>query len=106
RTGQAEFTPEIPPDWPESVAVDPEHLRLLQTLGPRSGMVTPLVARGGALGALTFVFGGSGRRYTREDLALAEELGRRAGVALDNARLYREAQEAIAVRDRFLSVAS
>ncbi|HEY2592899.1 MAG TPA: ATP-binding protein, partial [Chloroflexota bacterium] len=52
------------------------------------------------------VFGESGRGYTRDDLALAEDLARRAALAIDSARLYREAQEALAARDEFLSVAA
>jgi PAS domain S-box-containing protein len=71
-------------------------------------MIVPLSARGRTLGALTFVTtstegrqagGESGRRYGAEDLSLAEELGRRAALAIDNARLYREAREALRLRD-------
>jgi PAS domain S-box-containing protein len=51
-----------------------------------------MVARGVTLGALSFV-AGSPRSYTEDDLALAEELGRRAAVAVDNARLYQQAEE-------------
>jgi serine phosphatase RsbU (regulator of sigma subunit) len=51
-------------------------------------MVVPLVARGKTLGAITFIFAESGRQYSTEELELAEELGRRAGLALDHARLY------------------
>jgi signal transduction histidine kinase len=48
----------------------------------------------------------SGRQPTTEERALAEEIGRRAGTAVENARLYRQAQEAIGMRDQFLAVAS
>ena len=48
----------------------------------------------------------SGHHYSKEDLPLLEDLGRRAGLAVDNARLYREAQNAIRLRDEFLSIAS
>jgi PAS domain S-box-containing protein len=65
-----------------------------------SAMVVPLVARGRTLGAITLVSAESGRRYDRADLELAEELARRAALAVDNARLYDEAQKEISERDR------
>jgi signal transduction histidine kinase len=58
------------------------------------------------LGALTLVYADSNRRYSEADLAVAEELGRRAAMSLDNALLYGQAQEAISARDSFLSIAS
>jgi signal transduction histidine kinase len=63
-----------------------------------------VAARSGVFGEIAL--GGAGRRYGAEELALAEEVGRRAGTAVENARLYRQAQEAIGVRDQFLAVAS
>src|SRR4051794_341303 len=57
-------------------------------LGAESLMFVPLVARRRVLGTMTFVHGPSGRRFTPDDLDLAADLGRRAGLALDNARLY------------------
>ncbi len=56
----------------------------------RSAMTVPMVARSGTLGAMTFVTGPSGRRFDRRDLELAEELARRCGTAVENARLYGE----------------
>src|SRR5262249_28000341 len=61
---------------------------------------------GRVLGALAFVAAESGRRYGPDDLALAEELGRRSGLAVDNARLYHEAREADRRKDEFLAVLS
>ena len=69
-------------------------------------MTVPLQARGDVLGALAFFSSDPDRRYDQADLALAEDLARRAGLAVDNARLYREAQRAIRARDEFLSVAA
>ena len=71
-------------------ATDDDHLTMLQALEMRSAMLVPLVARGRTIGALTLVSSQADRRYTEEDLALAEELARRAALAIDNARLYRE----------------
>ncbi|MCP3140784.1 AAA family ATPase [Pyxidicoccus xibeiensis] len=85
---------------------DEEHARLILGLGIRSLIVVPLVARGQTLGALSLVSSAPGRRYGAADLQLAREVARRAAVAIDNARLYRKTQEAIQVRDEFLSVAS
>jgi signal transduction histidine kinase/ActR/RegA family two-component response regulator len=57
-------------------------------------MIVPLIARGQILGALTFVVTESGRRYAPADVAFAESVANRAAVAIDNARLYREADAA------------
>src|SRR2546428_2660161 len=56
-------------------------------------MGVALVARGGSLGVMPFVVAESGRRYGPTDLALAEELARRASTAIENAQLYRESEE-------------
>src|SRR6185436_19741934 len=72
----------------------------------RSAMIVPLIARGQTIGALTFATAESGRVYGRDDLALALELARRAAIAIDNARLYRDAQDASRAKDEFLSVVS
>ncbi len=61
----------------------------------------PLIARGRTLGAITFVSAESGRRYGAADLKVAEDLARRAALAVDNARLYDEAQKEIAERERY-----
>jgi signal transduction histidine kinase len=106
RTGQAELLAEIPDTLLVAAAHDPEHLRIARELGLRSAMIVPLTARGRTWGAITLVAAESGRRYGRDDLAFAEELARRAALAIDNARLYREAQDAIGARDEFLSVAA
>jgi PAS domain S-box-containing protein len=75
-------------------ARDAEHLALLRRLGFAAEMVLPLVARGRTLGVITLVLADDHRHYGPDDLALAEELARRAALAIDNARLYAEAQAA------------
>jgi PAS domain S-box-containing protein len=72
-------------------ATRPEYLEGLLELGLRSVMIVPLVARGRTLGALTLVWSETDRSYAESDLQLAQELAARAAVAVDNARLYREA---------------
>src|SRR5215218_6920124 len=92
RTGEPEMVAEIPEDLVERAARDERHRELLRKLDLRSYMVVPLVTRGRTLGAISFVAAESGRRYGEADLRLGEELARRAALAVDNARLYEEAQ--------------
>jgi PAS domain S-box-containing protein len=75
------------------------------SLGSRSCMVAPLVIKDTVVGALTFVSART-RRYTSEDLELAEELASRAALSVENANLYRGAQQALQARDEFLSIAA
>jgi PAS domain S-box-containing protein len=105
-TGVPDLLPEITDELLRAVAVDEEHLDLLRQVGMRSGMVVPLRARGQIFGAVTLVSAQPGRHYDEFDLGLAQEIGRRCGQAVDNARLYAEAGEAIRLREEFLSIAS
>jgi PAS domain S-box-containing protein len=98
RTGESELMSEIPAELLEEVARDEEHREMLGKLGLRSYMVVPLVARDRTLGAISLVSAESGRHYGGADLGLAEELARRAALAVDNAWLYEEAQREIAER--------
>src|SRR5690606_39070550 len=79
--------------------------RLLREVGPRSLILVPIKDRGRVLGVLTFVLTAHARRYDRDDLRMAEQLGERAGAAIANAMLYAEARAAIRVREDFLLVA-
>jgi PAS domain S-box-containing protein len=106
RTGRSVLIPEVTDDGLAQVADGPEHLRVLRALGYRSAMIVALTARGRTLGALTFATAESGRQYVPRDLAFAEELARRAAIAMDNARLYRDAQEASRLKDEFLATVS
>jgi PAS domain S-box-containing protein len=106
RTGRSEIYEEIPDQLLVQSARDEEHLRIMRELRLRSVMIVPLVAIERSIGGLTLVWAESDRRYTRGDLVLMEELGRRAGSAVENARLYQETQRAVHLRDEFLAVAS
>ena len=106
RTGRSALYEEISDELLAAGAKDADHLALARELKLRSAMSVPLTARGRTLGALSLVAAESNRRYTAADLPLMEELGRRAGIAVDNARLYDEAQRSIALRDEFLSIAA
>jgi PAS domain S-box-containing protein len=102
RTGKSELYPEIPDELLVNTAVDEEHLRLMREIGMVSGMVVPLAARGRVLGAITFVSSTPGRQFNHEDLELAEDLARRAALAIDNAMLFRHEHEAAVTLQRSL----
>jgi signal transduction histidine kinase len=104
--GRSLLFPDVTEAIIDQFVQDPEVRALVKRLGVTSGMAVPLRARGRSVGAMTFSSNTPGRRYDEADLSCAEELARRAAVAIDNARLYREAQVAVRVRDEFMAVAS
>jgi PAS domain S-box-containing protein len=106
RTGNPELATQVTEGMLRAVARDEDHYQILAGLGLRSYMCVPLQVRNRTLGTITLFAAESGRRYEPDDLALGEALAYRASLAIDNARLYGEAQEAIRVRDDFLSIAS
>lgn len=106
RTGQAELYEDISDELLVRATRGPEHLELARRLGLRSAMVVPMVAHGRIVGAISFVCAESRRRYGPRDMEVAQELAARAALALDNARLYREAQEAVRAREAVLAVVS
>jgi PAS domain S-box-containing protein len=91
RTGRPTFAPDIPADLLRQAADDPIFREVIGRLAPKSFMIVPLRARERSVGAVVFV--SSTRRYTPGDLALAEDLARRAALAVESARLYRALQE-------------
>jgi PAS domain S-box-containing protein len=103
RTGKAELTGQITPAMLEEGVRDRELLRVLLTLGLRSYIGAPLVVRGRTLGVITFITAESRREYNVGDLALAEDLGRRAAVAIDNANLVRMLKDSDRAKDVFLA---
>ncbi len=100
RTGLPEFVSEVSEEMLRAGAQDAEHLELLRKFHVKSYMIVPLVARGRILGAITLVTTESGRQYGSSDLTQAEHLARRAAAAVDNALLYRAAQQEIVERKR------
>jgi PAS domain S-box-containing protein len=106
RSGKPIFYPQITDEMLVAAAPDSAALELARAIGFSSVITVPLVARGQTFGVLTLVAAESKKNYGAGDVALAEELARRAAVAIDNAKLYQQAQEAIKARDQFLSVAS
>ncbi len=106
RTGRPELYAEISDELLQASAVDAEHLEIMRAIGLRSGMIVPLAFRDRVLGALSMVSDESGRRFTPSDLEFAIELGRRAGMAIENARLYRESVATNRMKDEFLATLS
>jgi signal transduction histidine kinase len=100
RSRRSEVISRVDAELLERVARSPENLGLLRQLGIGSIMILPLVARGDVLGAMTFVGPEDGPRYSDGDLALAEDLATRAAIAIDNARLYRQAERARETAER------
>jgi PAS domain S-box-containing protein len=104
RTGEPELVGDISEGLLEQIAQNVDHLSLLKKLGLSSYMIVPLRARGQSLGAISLVAAESGRRYGRDDLRTAQDLADRAALAIDNARLHREAQEEVRLREHLLAV--
>lgn len=92
RTGATEWMASIPDELLVASTVDAEHLQATRELRLCSYIAAPLIAHGKVLGALTLVYAESERHYNERDLSIAEELGRRAGIAIENARLYQQAE--------------
>lgn len=103
-TRQPMLLADVPPDYLTAGARSPEHLRALRELGPTSIIVVPLVAHARVLGALALVSTRPEHRYGPHDLRLAQDLAQLAGLAIENASLYRATQDAINARDEVLGV--
>ena len=103
RTGRTEFEPHVSESALRKMAPEPERARLLAELGFNSYLSVPLQTRGRILGSITF-FTEGGRSLAPEDVAMAEDLARRAATAIDNASLYDDAQRALHARENILAV--
>ncbi len=113
RTGRSVLMPDLSALLDETAGRDGPYVGMLRAIGFRSYMVVPLVARDRVIGTVAFGRYESPRTFGPEDLALAEDLARRAALAVDNARLFREAEQArrdaeaaARARDAFLARAS
>jgi serine phosphatase RsbU (regulator of sigma subunit)/PAS domain-containing protein len=90
RTGEARIFTDIEPAALAGYARNDEHLELLRAIGATAVIIVPMIGATSTIGAITLVSSESSRRLSPADLALAERLGRRAGTAVENARLYTE----------------
>lgn len=113
RTGSSECVHEITDDMLAGSARDPHHLELIRLLGLRSWLAVPIKVDRRTIGVISLASSESGRLFEQRDVDIAEELGRRVGTAIDNARLFemtqqerRRAEEANRAKDELLGVTS
>lgn len=106
RTETADVVPRLEDTLWAAAPLDAEHPEPLRALGVQSYICAPIQFRGRTLGAISLLRAGPCRRYVAADVVVAEDLARRAGLAIANARSFQDAQEAIRMRDEFLQVAS
>lgn len=104
--GRSILAPAVTDSHIALLACDAGQADAIRQLEPASCMLVPLVVRSRTIGMIAFARSHTSPRCGPADLWLAEELARRAATALDNARLYQEAQEAIRLREQFISIAS
>lgn len=97
RSGESVLFAELPRDVRRQLVGDCDF---------RSGLLVPLITRAGTAGVISCLARPERNQFDRRDLNLAQDLARRCSMAIDNAQLYREAREAISIRDEFLSVAA
>lgn len=90
RSGVSELHTDIDPALLEGSAADARHLELMRALEMTSVLIVPMRSANHTIGTITFVTTGGWRRLGEAERDLAEELGRRAGVAVENARIHRE----------------
>jgi PAS domain S-box-containing protein len=113
RTGASELVHEITDDMLAASSRNPHHLELIRLLGLRSWMAVPIKVDRRTIGVISLASSESGRLFERRDVDVAEELGRRVGTTIDNARLFeltqqerRRAEEASRAKDELLGVTS
>ncbi len=106
RSGRPELAGEITADALERIAPDPAHRDLAHAMAYASYLVVPLIARERTLGAISLVSAGSGRRYSAEDVPFAEDIARRAAVAIDNARLYQQSEARLRAAEAVAEIGS
>ena len=103
-TGRSELVETFPDERLRRVALTGKDLAVLRSFGFRSSINVPLLKRGEIFGLMTFYTAESGRRFDLHDLYTAEDLARRAAVAIENASLYQQLQEADRQKDEFLAM--
>ena len=107
KTGKSQLIAVITKEMLVAAAINTEHAEIITNIGFKSYICSPIRARGKILGTLTLVSTEeSNRTYTQADLHLAEDLADRAGAAVENAQLYKEASQLNRVKDEFLATLS
>jgi GAF domain-containing protein len=105
RTGRSELYPYVSDEMLAAGAIDAEHLRVMRGLGVSSVLIVPLAGSRGTFGALTLVYADSGRHFGEADLAFAEEVARRAAVAVENASEFQQQSGRLAAITRIAEAA-
>lgn len=107
RDRKSTLIPRVTEETIKHFAKDEEHLRLLKEAEPYSYICAPIRARGQILGTISLITTTESKRvYSEVDRSMADDLAERAGYAVDNARLYKEAQNLNRVKDEFLATLS
>ncbi len=106
RSGAPLLLEEVTEDVLRASVRDLEHLRLVRALGVRSVISVPMIARGRTVGAITCCLTEKTRCYGSGDVTVVQEIAQRAALAIDNARLFQKAQDAVRAREEFLSIAA
>jgi PAS domain S-box-containing protein len=112
-SGRPELQNDIPDSFAAQDAPDPEQVALIRSIGLKSSALAPILLGSEVLGVISIVSAESDRRYDASHLDLLMELGKRAGVALERAELFRAAraaakiaEEASRAKDEFLATVS
>jgi PAS domain S-box-containing protein len=105
RSGAAELFPRVREEDLDRLCVDRDHREMVQALGLASAMAVPIRAKGKTLGVVSLART-AGEPYGPREVALVEELARRAALAVENARLYAQSRQAVAARDEVVAVVS
>ncbi|HEX9108369.1 MAG TPA: ATP-binding protein, partial [Longimicrobiales bacterium] len=105
-TGKSQLVRDVPDDYFRGISQGEHHYQLLKALDICSHVVVPMIAHSRTTGVITFVRCTDDRPYDEEDLGLVEELARRAAIAVENARLYGDAKQAVLARDDVLAAVS
>ncbi|MGV3722901.1 MAG: PAS domain S-box protein [Actinomycetota bacterium] len=100
RTGAPELYPHISDEMLCAAIQDPEKLEIMRQVGFTSLVIVPLIARETVLGAVTLISAESGVHFDQHTMELAQDLARRAAIAIDNARLLRTSQATLAALAR------
>jgi Signal transduction histidine kinase len=106
RTGKPLLLPVVTDEMLAEAATDAENLAMLRSVGVHSVIIVPIRSRGRTLGALTLIGSRPDRIFDEADLTIAEDLARRAAVAIDRAQLYRSALAANDAKSNFLATMS
>lgn len=106
RTGKPELYPLITDELLRASSKSEKEYKLTKSIGFTSAIVVPILSHRQPVGAITLVTAETNRHYNEADLLMAKELATRASVAIQNSKLYKGSQEAITMRDDFISVAS